>query len=102
MRSDRSLKEKVIAYTKDTGVLPCIKLHEKEDFLAYAQAMYDGGTRVLEVTMRRNARGAAADLPRTKIVAQIACIYNRSPPVSEGAEKLKFIRSPSMRYDPGL
>ena len=51
MRSDRSLKEKVIAYTKDTGVLPCIKLHEKEDFLAYAQAMYDGGTRVLEVTM---------------------------------------------------
>ena len=32
-------------------MLPCIKLKEKDDFLAYAQAMYDGGARVIEVTM---------------------------------------------------
>ena len=46
-----SLKERVISYTKDTGILPCIKLHKKDDYIAYAQAMYDGGARVIEVTM---------------------------------------------------
>jgi 2-dehydro-3-deoxyphosphogluconate aldolase / (4S)-4-hydroxy-2-oxoglutarate aldolase len=50
-RDDRSLKEIVIAETKATGILPCIKLHEKDDFLAYAQAMVDGGARVIEITM---------------------------------------------------
>ncbi|MBR6411408.1 MAG: bifunctional 4-hydroxy-2-oxoglutarate aldolase/2-dehydro-3-deoxy-phosphogluconate aldolase [Clostridia bacterium] len=52
MRSrDISLKEYVIEQTKSTGILPCIKLHQKDDYLAYAQAMYDGGARVIEVTM---------------------------------------------------
>ena len=50
-RTDKSIKEIVIEKTKETGILPCIKLHEKDDFLAYAQAMYDGGARVIEVTM---------------------------------------------------
>ena len=50
-RSDQSLKEAVIQETKATGILPCIKLKEKDDFLAYAQAMYDGGARLIEVTM---------------------------------------------------
>ena len=50
-RDDRTLRETVIHQTKSTGVLPCIKLHEKDDFLAYAQAMFDGGARVIEVTM---------------------------------------------------
>ena len=49
--SDMSLKEYVINQTKSTGILPCIKLHKKDDYIAYAQAMYDGGARVLEVTM---------------------------------------------------
>lgn len=52
MRSrDISLKEYVIEQTKATGILPCIKLHKKDDYIAYAQAMYDGGARVIEVTM---------------------------------------------------
>lgn len=51
MRRDMSLKEYAISQTKSTGVLPCIKLHEKDDWIKYAQAMYDGGARVLEVTM---------------------------------------------------
>ena len=46
-----SLKEYVIFQTKSTGILPCIKLHRMDDYLAYAQAMYDGGARVIEVTM---------------------------------------------------
>ena len=50
-KSDMSLKEYVIQQTKSTGILPCIKLHKKDDYIAYAQAMYDGGARVLEVTM---------------------------------------------------
>lgn len=50
-RNDLSLKERVIAVTKETGILPCIKLHAKDDFIAYAQAMYDGGARVIEITM---------------------------------------------------
>ncbi len=48
---DISLKERVIQYTKSTGILPCIKLHKRDDYIAYAQAMYDGGARVIEVTM---------------------------------------------------
>ncbi|MBE6787398.1 MAG: bifunctional 4-hydroxy-2-oxoglutarate aldolase/2-dehydro-3-deoxy-phosphogluconate aldolase [Ruminococcaceae bacterium] len=48
---DLSLKEYVIKQTKSTGILPCIKLHKKDDYIAYAQAMYDGGARVIEVTM---------------------------------------------------
>lgn len=51
MRSDFMLKEQVMADIKATGVLPCIKLHRKGDWVAYAQAMYDGGARCLEVTM---------------------------------------------------
>jgi 2-dehydro-3-deoxyphosphogluconate aldolase / (4S)-4-hydroxy-2-oxoglutarate aldolase len=50
-RDDKSLKEIVIEQTKATGILPCIKLKAKDDFLAYATAMYDGGARVIEVTM---------------------------------------------------
>jgi len=49
--SDSSLKQIVVEKTKQTGVLPCIKLHERADFVKYAQAMYDGGARVIEVTM---------------------------------------------------
>lgn len=51
MRSDFMLKERVMADIKETGVLPCIKLHQKDDWIKYAQAMYDGGARCLEVTM---------------------------------------------------
>ena len=50
-RSDISLRETVVTNLKATGVLPCIKLHKKDDWLAYAQAMYDGGARIIEVTM---------------------------------------------------
>ncbi len=50
-RSDKNLKEIVIEQTKAAGILPCIKLKAKDDFLAYAQAMYDGGARIIEVTM---------------------------------------------------
>lgn len=50
-RTDKSLKELVVEHTKATGILPCIKLKEKDDFLAYARAMYEGGARLIEVTM---------------------------------------------------
>lgn len=49
--SDIIKKEFVVAQTKACGILPCIKLHQKSDFIAYAQAMYDGGARIIEVTM---------------------------------------------------
>ena len=51
MRQDNSLRERILWDIKQTGVLPCIKLHTKEDWVAYAQAMYDGGARAVEVTM---------------------------------------------------
>ena len=50
-REDRSLREIAVATTKETGILPCIKLKKVDDFVAYAKAMYDGGARVIEVTM---------------------------------------------------
>jgi 2-dehydro-3-deoxyphosphogluconate aldolase/(4S)-4-hydroxy-2-oxoglutarate aldolase len=48
---ERRVRETVIEQTKATGVLPCIKLKSQDDVIAYAQAMYDGGARVIEVTM---------------------------------------------------
>lgn len=51
MRNDITTKERVMADIKATGVLPCIKLHQKEDWIAYAEAMYKGGARAVEVTM---------------------------------------------------
>ena len=51
MRSDETLREYTVRRVKETGVLPCIKLHEKADWIKYAQAMYDGGARAVEVTM---------------------------------------------------
>ena len=51
MRNDITTKERVMADVKATGVLPCIKLHQKEDWIAYAEAMYKGGARAVEVTM---------------------------------------------------
>lgn len=44
-------REEVIYLTKSTGVLPAMKLKQQEDLLPYAQAMYDGGARVIEITM---------------------------------------------------
>ncbi len=46
----QSAREKVIEQTKNTGILPAIKLKEREDLLPYAQALYDGGARVIEIT----------------------------------------------------
>ncbi|MDR3552963.1 MAG: bifunctional 4-hydroxy-2-oxoglutarate aldolase/2-dehydro-3-deoxy-phosphogluconate aldolase [Clostridia bacterium] len=50
-RSDQTLIEQVVQATKSTGIMPCIKLKKKDDFITYAKAMYDGGARVIEVTM---------------------------------------------------
>lgn len=48
---DRNLRERVIEATRECGVLPCIKVGKKVDYLAYARAMSEGGARVIEVTM---------------------------------------------------
>lgn len=50
-RDNMTLKDIVVQQTEATGILPCIKLKQQDDFIAYAQAMYDGGARVIEVTM---------------------------------------------------
>ena len=50
-RDDTTLREKVVGLVKETGLLPVIKLKNEQDCLPYAQAMYDGGARVIEVTM---------------------------------------------------
>lgn len=46
-----SVRDEVIQLTKSTGVLPAFKLKQEEDILPYVQAMYEGGARVIEVTM---------------------------------------------------
>lgn len=46
-----SRREEAVYLTKTTGVLPAIKLKDGRDLLPYAQALYDGGIRVMEVTM---------------------------------------------------
>lgn len=51
MKTELSTKEKIIKETKLTGVLPCIKVKREVDYVAYAKAMYNGGARIVEVTM---------------------------------------------------
>jgi 2-dehydro-3-deoxyphosphogluconate aldolase/(4S)-4-hydroxy-2-oxoglutarate aldolase len=49
--NDMSVREEIVYLTKQTGILPAMKLKQQENILPYAQAMYDGGARVIEVTM---------------------------------------------------
>lgn len=44
-------REEAIYLTKQSGILPAIKMKEREDLLPYLRAMYDGGARVVEITM---------------------------------------------------
>lgn len=46
-----SIKQKAVYLTKSTGILPAIKLKQKENILPLVQAMYEGGARVVEITM---------------------------------------------------
>ena len=52
MQTDNmSLRERAIYWTKQTGILPAIKIKQDDDLLPYVQAMYAGGARVVEITM---------------------------------------------------
>jgi 2-dehydro-3-deoxyphosphogluconate aldolase/(4S)-4-hydroxy-2-oxoglutarate aldolase len=46
-----NIREKAVYLTKETGILPAIKFKQKTDLLPYAQAVVDGGGRLLEITM---------------------------------------------------
>jgi len=43
--------EEAVYLTKSTGILPAIKLKQREDLIPYVRAMYEGGARVIELTM---------------------------------------------------
>lgn len=49
--SKENVREAVIEQTKATGILPAVKLRQPEDILPYARALYEGGARVMEITM---------------------------------------------------
>ncbi len=51
MTNAMNRREEAVYLTKTTGVLPAIKLKDSRDLLPYAQALYEGGIRVMEVTM---------------------------------------------------
>ena len=48
---DLNLRERAILLTKQTGVLPAMKLQAEEDVIPYVRAMAEGGARVVEITM---------------------------------------------------
>ena len=48
---------------RSTGVLPAIKMRQQEDLLPFVRAMYDGGARVVEITM------TAKDAQRLSLVS---------------------------------
>ncbi len=43
-------KEKMVYWTKSTGVLPAIKIKSNDDMLPYIKAMVEGGVKVVEIT----------------------------------------------------
>ena len=47
-----NLRERAVSWTKETGVLPAMKLkREVEDVVPYIEAMVEGGMKVVEITM---------------------------------------------------
>lgn len=48
---DMNLVERAVHWTKQTGVLPAIKIKHDDDLLPYVRAMQAGGARVVEITM---------------------------------------------------
>ena len=47
-----NLRERAVLWTKETGVLPAMKLkREVEDVVPYIEAMVEGGVKVVEITM---------------------------------------------------
>lgn len=46
-----TLRDQAVRWTTETGVLPAIKLKHAQDLRPVAEAMVEGGIRVLEVTM---------------------------------------------------
>lgn len=64
--NDMSRREEAVYLTKTTGILPAMKLKQATDLLPYARAMYEGGARVIEITMTtpgvlENFRAIAAE-----------------------------------------
>ncbi len=46
-----NIRDHAIQLTKTTGILPALKLKQEANVLPYVQALYDGGARVIEITM---------------------------------------------------
>lgn len=46
-----NIREQAVYWTKTTGVLPAIKIKEKDNIIPYVHAMRRGGVRLVEVTM---------------------------------------------------
>lgn len=44
------MREEAVRLTKETGLLPAMKLNKKMDVKPYLQAMYDSGVRIVEIT----------------------------------------------------
>ena len=65
-----SAREQAIYQTKSTGVLPAMKLKQNEDVLPWVQAMYDGGARVVEITMTSPGVLEHFEAIRTRVLRQ--------------------------------
>jgi 2-dehydro-3-deoxyphosphogluconate aldolase/(4S)-4-hydroxy-2-oxoglutarate aldolase len=48
---DKNLRERAIHWTKSTGILPAIKIKSDDNIIPSARAMYEGGARLVEITM---------------------------------------------------
>ena len=90
-RSDISLKERVIQYTKSTGILPCIKLHKKDDYIAYAQAMYDA--------MNETGKKLHTGRSRNDQVALDMKLYTRDEIKEKSVEEIDEILKDAFTFD---
>jgi 2-dehydro-3-deoxyphosphogluconate aldolase/(4S)-4-hydroxy-2-oxoglutarate aldolase len=101
--TSRSLREVVVEATKSAGVLPCIKLPERADWLAYAQAMHDGGARVVEITMTTpgalEAIEAIASHFKDKLLVAAGTVLDAATARSVIAHGGSLIVSPTVRPD---
>lgn len=48
---NKNLSERAVHWTKTTGILPAIKIRADDNVIPYIRAMYEGGARLVEITM---------------------------------------------------
>jgi hypothetical protein len=93
-RDGPTLRETVVHGTKFSGILPCVKLHRKDDFPAYAQALCDSKGWSAASEVRVTLAGIISS-NHPFLGMHVSCYFAVTPKISTAAESSSRIHSMS-------